>query len=174
VTLLQAAVTTSIIGCLLAAFVPAFLRELRLSKVAEASRELEAMHLAAAAYFATPHTVEHETLTRCLPEPAGPFPTEPTEDARQLDFGGDDLARAGFTAIGFTVTDPVRFSYSFTPTVSGCDLHSPEGTFLVTYRAEGDLDGDGERSLFERRDRALDGEDLLEPVGILYVRDRTE
>jgi len=174
VTLLQAAVTTSILGCLLAAFVPAFLRELRLSKVAEAARELEHMHVAAAAYFAAPHVVETETLERCLPVASGPFPTEPTVDARVLDFEGEDLSRAGFTAIGFAITDPVRFSYTMTPTVSGCDLHSPEGTYLVTYRAEGDLDGDGERSLFERRDRAVEGEDRLEPVGILYVRDRTE
>lgn len=173
-TLLQAAVATCLIGCLLAAFVPAFLRELRLSKVAEASRELERMHLGAAAYFAAPHDTEAETLHRCLPVAAGPFPTEPTQDARLLDFEGTDLSRAGFTAIGFTIEEPVRFAYSMTPTVSGCDLHSPEGTYLVTYRAEGDLDGDGERSLFERRDRALDGEDVLEPVGILYVRDRTE
>lgn len=173
-TLLQAAVATSLIGCLLAAFVPAFLRELRLSKVAEASRELERMHTSSAAYFATPHPAEGESLHRCLPVAAGPFPTEPTEDPRQLDFEGEDLARAGFTAIGFTIDEPVRFSYSMTPTVSGCDLHSPEGTYVVTYRAEGDLDGDGERSLFERRDRALEGEDVLEPVGILYVRDRTE
>ncbi len=165
---------TCLVGCLLAAFVPAFLRELRLSKVAEASRELERLHLATAAYFATPRTVNDEELRRCLPEPAGPFPTEPTRDARLLEFEGDDVNRAGFVAIGFTVEDPIRFAYSMTPTVSGCDLHSPDGTYLVSYRAEGDLDGDGERSFFERRDRALESEDVLEPIGILYVRDRTE
>ncbi len=174
VTLLQAAAATSIIGCLLAAFVPAFVDHLRLSKASEAARELDRMHLATAAYFAAPHASETETLHRCLPSAAGPYPTEPTQDARTLDFEGEDLSRAGFTAIGFAIDEPVRFSYTLQPTVSGCDLHSPEGTYLVTYRAEGDLDGDGERSLFERRDRALEGEDLLEPVGILYVRDRTE
>lgn len=173
-TLLQAAAAVAIIGCLLAAFVPAFVRELRLSKVAEASRQLERMHVATSAYFATPRTVEGEELRRCLPDAAGPFPTEPTEDARLLDFEGEGLSRAGFTAIGFTIDEPIRFAYSLTPTVSGCDLHSPDGTYLVSYRAEGDLDGDGERSLFERRDRALDTEDVLEPVGILYIRDRTE
>jgi len=173
-TLLQAAATTSLVGCLLAAFVPAFLDELRLSRVAEAARQLERMHLATSAYFAAPHEVGGETLHRCLPDAAGPFPTEPTQDARRLDFVGPDLARAGFTAIGFTIEEPIRYSYSMTPTVSGCDLHSPEGTYLVSYRAQGDLDGDGERSLFERRDRALEEADVLEPVGILYVRDRTE
>lgn len=165
---------TSLLGCVLAAFVPAFLRELRLSKVAEASRELGRMHESAAAYFAAPHAIEGEMLHRCLPVAAGPFPAEPTVDAHEADFAGTDLARTGFVAMGFTIEDPVRFSYSMIPTVSGCDLHSPEGTYLVTYRAEGDLDGDGERSLFERRDHALEGEDVLEPIGILYIRDRTE
>jgi hypothetical protein len=178
VTLLQAAVATALIGCLLAAFTPTFLRELRLSKIAEAPRELEHLHEATSAYFAASHAIDAETLHRCLPRSAGPFPAEPTRDAHVVDFSGalsgDDDPRAGFAAIGFAVEDPVRYSYSVTPTVSGCDLRSPEGTYLVTYRAIGDLDGDGERSLFERRDRALDDEDLLEPVGILYVRDRTE
>jgi hypothetical protein len=174
VTLLQAAVGTALAGCLLAAFTPTFLREIRLSKVAEASRELEHLHEATAAYFAASHAASAETLHRCLPESAGPYPVEPTRDAHAVDFAGDDDVRAGFRAIGFTIDEPIRFSYSLTPTVSGCDLRSPEGTYLVTYRAVGDLDGDGERSLFERRDRALDDQDLLEPVGILYVRDRTE
>jgi hypothetical protein len=43
----------------------------------------------------------------------------------------------------------------------------------VTFRAEGDLDGDGERSLFERRARGTEDGTLV-PVGILYVRDRVE
>ena len=174
VTLPQAAVLTAILGCLLAAFTPTFVRALRLSKIAEASRELERMHVATAAYFAAPHTVGPETLHRCLPERAGPLPIEPTVDAHTVDFGGQDATHAGFVAIGLTIDEPIRFSYALTPTVSGCDLRSPAGTYLVTYRAVGDLDGDGERSLFERRDRARDDEDVLEPVGILYVRDRTE
>lgn len=173
-TLLQVAVFVSLAGCLVAAFLPTFVRALRLSKVAEASRQLERMHEASAAYFAAPHEIEGETYRRCLPVATGPFPEEPTREAHAVDFEGTDLARAGFDAIDFEIEEPIRFSYSMIPTVSGCDLHSPEGTYLVTYRAEGDLDGDGERSLFERRDHALEGEDVLEPIGILYIRDRTE
>lgn len=172
--MLQVATFVSIAGCLVAAFVPTFVRALRLSKVAEASRQLERMHEASAAYFAAPHEIEGETYHRCLPTAAGPFPEEPTREAHAVDFAGSDLARGGFDAIDFDVEEPIRCSYSMIPTVSGCDLHSPEGTYLVTYRAEGDLDGDGERSLFERRDHALEGDDVLEPIGILYVRDRTE
>jgi hypothetical protein len=45
---------------------------------------------------------------------------------------------------------------------------------VVTYAAEGDLDGDGVRSLYERRDATSSTEDVLVPVGILYVRERME
>jgi hypothetical protein len=174
VTLLQAAVAVCISGCLLAAFLPTFFRQLRLSKVAEASRELERIHLAANAYFAAPHVVEGITLERCLPDPAGPTPAEPTVDAHTIEFTSEGIDHAGWRALGFEIAEPIRYSYSFTPSATGCDLRSPDGTYLLTYRAEGDLDGDGERALFERRDRARDDENLLEPTGILFVRDRTE
>lgn len=173
-TLLQAAVAVCISGSLLAAFLPTFFRELRLSKVAEASRELERIHLRASAYFASPHVVDGVTLHRCLPDAAGPTPAEPSVDAHEVDFAAEGIERDGWRALGFEVAEPIRYSYAMTPASTGCDLRSPEGTYLLTYRAEGDLDGDGERALFERRDRAADDEDLLEPVGILYVRDRTE
>ena len=42
------------------------------------------------------------------------------------------------------------------------------------FRAEGDLDGDGERSIFERRAAADPDSGELVPIGILYVRDRVE
>ncbi len=171
---MQAAVAVCIGGSLLAAFFPTFVRELRLSKVSEASRELQRIHLSASAYFATPHLVDGEMLRRCLPEPAGPTPAEPTVDARDADFAAEGVERDGWRAMGFEIADPIRYSYTMTPASTGCDLRSPSGTYLLTYRAEGDLDGDGERSLFERRDHALEDEDILEPTGILFVRDRTE
>ena len=67
----------------------------------------------------------------------------------------------------------MRFTYTFEPTASGCGLRSPEGTYLLTIRAEGDLDGDGERSVFERRARATDDGELV-PSDVLYIRDRVE
>ena len=62
---------------------------------------------------------------------------------------------------------------TFEPTAAGCGLRSPEGSYLLTLRAEGDLDADGERSVFELRMRAEDSGELVEE-GILYVRDRAE
>jgi hypothetical protein len=173
-TLLQIAFSVFLAGSLLAAFVPTFVRELRLSKIAEAGRQLQRLHASTAAYFATPHDVEGQTLHRCLPVAAGPVPFEPTVEAHRVDFAAEGLDHDGFRAIAFEVEEPIRFSYELRPTSVGCDLRSPEGTYLVSYRAVGDLDGDGERSFFERRDRARDDADELEPVGILSVRYRTE
>ena len=98
----------------------------------------------------------------------------PTRDREAVDFA--DQATPGhetWAALGFQPPRPIRYSYTFEPTASGCDLRSPDGTYLLTLRAEGDLDGDGERSVFERRFRATEDGRLV-PFGILYVRDRVE
>ena len=178
-TLLQVALAISIAGCVLAAFVPRFLRDLRLSKINEASSELNRMHWGAAAYFATPWTPEGRPpdappLEHCLPLGAGPTPDEPSEDPVEVDFADPELAgSATWRGLVFFPDGPIRFRYSFVPVEAGCDLRSPDGTYLVTMRAEGDLDDDGARSLFERRARANDEGELV-PTGILYVRDRSE
>ncbi len=173
-TLLQVASGVFVVGCLLAAFVPRFLNELRLSKISEASEQLGRMHSAAAAYFAANHGTDEVPLRRCLPPAAGPTPEEPSEEPVSVAFADPHTSGSPiWRSLGFVPDRPIRFRYAFDPVASGCDLRSPEGTYLVTYRAEGDLDGDGERSLFERRARATETGELI-PIGILYVRDRVE
>ncbi|HEY8431047.1 MAG TPA: hypothetical protein VIL20_21860 [Sandaracinaceae bacterium] len=164
-----------VVGSVLAVFVPAFLRELRTSKTSEATEHLELLYQRSAAYFVARHPREDgPARTRCLPATAGPTPRVPTGEPREVDFWADDaLGSATWRALDFQPPIPVRYSYTYEPTASGCDLRSPEGTYLLTIRAEGDLDGDGERSIFERRARANDDGEL-EPSDILYVRDRVE
>jgi hypothetical protein len=176
-TMIQAATAVCLAGIVLAAFVPTFLRQLRLSKVSEASEHLGEMHARAAAYFAAEHVVDGtaQAQRHCLPGSAGPTPIEPSEEPVDVDWA-DASTRDGATwaALGFAPERPVRFAYSFDPVAEGCDLRSAEHTFLVSFRAQGDLDGDGERSVFERR-AAVDAETgELVPIGILYVRDRVE
>lgn len=173
-TLLQVAGGVAVVGSVVAVFVPRFLVELRLSKVSEAAEQLGRMHTAAAIYFAANHGTEAEPLERCLPPSAGPTPEEPSAEPVEAAFA-DPTTRDSpiWRSLGFVPDRPVRFRYAFDPVASGCDLRSPEGTYLVTFRAEGDLDDDGERSLFERRARATDDGELV-PTGILFVRDRVE
>lgn len=155
--------------------VPAFLREVRLSKTTEAAEMLQTMHLGASAYFASTQSVEGMERRRCLPSAAGPVPERPRVEARTTDFFDQRLHDAPtWRVLSFRSERPVRFSYRFEPVQAGCELRTPEHTYAVTYSAEGDLDGDGVRSRFERRDAASSTDDVLVPVGILYVRDRME
>lgn len=171
----EVAAIVCVVGSLLAVFVPAFLRELRTSKTSEATEHLELLYQRSAAYFVALREREGAPAqTRCLPGTAGPTPRAPSEEPREVDFLAEGTpGSATWRALEFAPRIPVRYSYTYEPTASGCGLRSPEGTYLLTIRAEGDLDGDGERSVFERRARANDDGEL-EPSDILYVRDRME
>ncbi|MEC7525067.1 MAG: type II secretion system protein [Myxococcota bacterium] len=174
-TLVEAAAIVCVVGIILAVFIPTFIRQLRTSKTSEAAEHLELLHQRAAAYFMASHEGEEGALLRrCLPPVAGPTPRNPSREPAPVDFSSEETpGHDTWAALGFQPEIPLRYSYTFEPTASGCGLRSPQGTYLLTLRAEGDLDGDGERSVFERRATANeDGE--LEPFGILYVRDRAE
>ena len=174
-TLLFFAIGFCIVGSILAVAIPTFLREVRLSKASEAPEMLQQMHLGASAYFASRQQVEGVERRRCLPHAAGPTPERPRLEARTVDFFDDSVHDAPtWRVLSFRSDRPLRFSYRFQPAQAGCDLRTPEDTYLVTYSAEGDLDGDGVRSLFERRDATSSTDDALVPVGLLYVRDRVE
>lgn len=182
-TLLQVAAIVAISGSVLAAFVPRFLRDLRMSKASEAGINLAEMHRRAASYFATEHSITSgegdqartELRTRCLPPPAGPTPELPSVEPIDVDWAdGSAPDRASWVTLGFEPDRPVRYRYSYEPASSGCDLRSPEGTYLVGFRAEGDLDGDGHYSIFERRAAVDPATGDLVPLGILYIRDRVE
>ncbi len=176
VTLVEAALVVCVVGVVLAVFVPTFIRELRTSKVSEASMELSALHRASAAYYAARHEAQDggRRRTRCLPPMAGPLPAEPSVDPVEVDLSDESLpGRETFQALGWAPQHGLRYRYSFLPVKDGCDLLPQAGRALVTLRAEGDLDGDGKLSLFERQATANEEGELV-PTGVLRVRDRTE
>lgn len=165
VTMVQTAALIALIGSLIAIAVPAFQRTVRKSKVAEASTELERMHQAIVAYY----SASGRTLTHCLPDAAGPTPETPSIDPLATTFG-ESVSASTWNALKFEPLGPVRFSYSFTPNNSGCDLKA-HGDIAVL-RADGDLDGDGRRSHFERHLVVTREHDIVPDV--LIVRDRIE
>ncbi|UJR80537.1 Hypothetical protein I5071_25840 [Sandaracinus amylolyticus] len=172
---MQVAAVVFVVGSLLAAFVPTYIRQLRLSKISEASEHLALMHMRAAAYFAADHETERGTARHCLPGAAGPTPATPSVEPVEVAWNdASTIDGATWSALGFAPDRPVRFSYAFEPATHGCGLRSAEGTYLVTFRANGDLDGDGVRSVFERRAAADPRTGELVPIGILYTRDRVE
>lgn len=165
ITIIEVAIVICVAGVLLAVAVPTFLRELRVSKIAEAPSELARLHARSAAYWVARRDGGDRTLTQCLPSPAGPTPAVPSLEPAEVAF--DD---ATWRALDYTPERPVRYRYTFVPAGAGCGF---EGRDLVTLRAEGDLDGDGKYSIFERVAGA-DERGVFVPSGILYTFDRTE
>lgn len=173
-TIVEAAVLVCIVGVVLAVFVPTFLRHVRLSKISEASEQLDRLHVATAAYYAASHaTADGRRLRRCLPPEAGPAPDQPSAEPVAVDFSDTEIpGRETWVALSFTPDHPIRYRYSYYVEAPGCDLDATAREELVSFRAEGDLDGDGELSTFERAATTDDGE--LVPLGILHVVDRVE
>jgi type II secretory pathway pseudopilin PulG len=168
--LIEAALLLCLTGIVLAVFVPTFLSRVRTNKVNEAAELLQEMSDRAAAYYAT----SWDTGKRyCLPPSAGPTPATPTVELAEVDFFADGQSgHASWEALGFQPGRPVRFSYSYTPSHDGCELIGGDELVSVTFRAEGDLDGDLVPSTFERR--ATLGAEGLKPADALHVHQRTE
>lgn len=146
-------------------FVPTFFSRVRANKIAEAAALLQELSDRTAAYYAT----SSEGRRRCLPDPAGPTPAAPSVEPVRVDFSAPGArGRATWVALGFQPDRPTRYSFQILPDRSGCELTGVE----VRFRAEGDLDGDGVRSMFERRSKTTP--DGLTPVGALRVHQRVE
>jgi len=173
-SLLEAALLLCIVGTVVAVFVPTFMDRVRTNKIIEASELLQELSDRTAAYYGTSWD---GGFRRCLPPAAGPTPTEPTIDPDVVDFlaptaEGQDT----WKALGFQPDRAIRYSYRYMPSEAGCDLGGEGKDGPVTFRAEGDLEGDGVRSRFERQAvPTLDG--TLEPLeGLegLHVHQRVE
>ena len=169
-SLIEAALLASLAAIVLAIFVPTFLRRVRTNKINEAPELLQLMSQRANAYYETSWSAVDRA---CLPPSAGPTPESPTEESEVVDFHAPETTgSATWRALDFQPGRPVRFSYEYEPSRHGCRLGEEGEPGSVVFRAEGDLDGDGVRSTFERR--ATMGRERLEPEGVLLVHQRTE
>ncbi len=169
-SLIEVGLLLCLLGVVLAVAVPTFGRHVRTSKVSEAAEQLDKLHRATASYFNAAWGPERG----CLPPQAGPTPSLPTQNPAVVDF--TEPAADGYqswTALGFQPSVPIRFRYSYLPHSHGCGLTAPESNPLVVLRAEGDLDGDGVFSLFERTAQPTEEAGLM-PIGVLHVLRRTD
>jgi type II secretory pathway pseudopilin PulG len=176
-SMVETALVISIAGMLLAVALPTLGKTVRPSKLTEASEQLESLYRSAAAYYAEGRLDGRGELTHCMPPPAGPTPEAPSVDPVAVDFSAATAQGAEtWKALGFAPAAALRYRYSFMPAVWGCEREggwSSAAPLLVRFRAEGDLDGDGMYSHFERRAQILPGGELrAEPV--LHVEDRVE
>jgi hypothetical protein len=158
----------------IAAGLPAFVRALRLSKVSEASEQLAHMQKGVAGYYAGTHETEAGIRHGCIPNAAGPTPTEPSPDAQNVDFADATVEGAAtWQAVGFAPEVALRFRYTLSPSEPGCSEPGlPDEGRSVVLRAEGDLDGDRQYSLFERTLQTTRAGLAVEPV--LLTLDRIE
>ncbi|MGB5351696.1 MAG: type II secretion system protein [Polyangiales bacterium] len=169
-SLIEVGLVLCILGIVLAVFVPTFVRRVRVNKISEASELLQEMSDRASAYYATTWA---DGKRFCLPAGAGPTPAVPTVDSATVDFAAEEQSgHESWGALGFQPDRPVRYSYSYAPDRHGCDLVGEGDLRSVSFRAEGDLDGDGVRSMFERR--ATFGSTEWRPDETLHVYRRVE
>lgn len=173
-TLLEATLVLSIAGMVLAVAVPTFVEKLETSKAAEASQQLATLFRGSAAYFAVARPTSDGKTAYCLPAAAGPAPLLPSPDPVIVDFTAADTPGLDtWRALEFAPKEPLRYRYTFLPRGPACMVDEPFPLPTLTLRAEGDLDGDGTFSRFERRARLrargeLDGERML------HIADRIE
>lgn len=160
----------SLTGVLLAAFVPTFLRHVHTSKLAEATELLESMHRHAAAYYEAEHALGSTRARHCLPVSAAPFPEAPSAEPVQVDFSSDPAGASTWKALGRHEPAWLRYSYEVSVPVPGCQPRQTRPS--ITFRAHGDLDGDGTPSLLERTSEVE--QDTLVPKGPLRIVARVE
>jgi hypothetical protein len=169
-SLIEAALLLCLIAVVLAVFLPTFFRRVRTNKISEASELLAEMSRRTHAYYDTRWPSQQHG---CLPPEAGPTPATPTEEPHVVDFFSPEAAgHATWEAMGFQPDRPIRFSYRYTPGRHGCGLPGAEAQVSVVFRAEGDLDGDGVRSTFER-EAVVDRRGFTSGE-VLLVHQRTE
>jgi type II secretory pathway pseudopilin PulG len=143
-TAIEVAVSFAIVGSVAAVAVPAFVRELRSSKLVEPVDGIKRIAEGATAY-AKAHDVPH-----AYPATAPLTPAVPPRGAREVDPAGA-WDTPSWTALGFRAApDGVAHAFSF-----GFDstLAAPGSAGASTFvaHAHGDLDGDGTTSTFEVR-----------------------
>lgn len=165
---METLVLLCVLGVLCAVAIPTIARTVKRSRTSEAAENLAYMFRAASTYYAserTDHAAGGVSAHECVPATSKTLPAKARSRAQKVDFSKDPT----FSQMGFSSADPVYFSYTFV----GVDRCRFSGGPAFTARAEGNLDEDSTRSLFERAARATAGGEIVGTAG-LYVMNKSE
>ena len=152
-TLIELMIVVAILGILAAVAIPAFINYMRRAKTSEATLMLDRMWEGAHKYFDEEHVsrgVVTTTINHALPRNAGPTPALTNLKDEKLiasTYLTSFQQNQNWIAIDFSMTDNFYYAYTFVSCPTSPECVAGE---LVYCRAQGDLDGDGTLSLFER------------------------
>jgi prepilin-type N-terminal cleavage/methylation domain-containing protein len=138
-TLIELMIVVAIISLMLSLAIPAFSRYIKRSKSSEAVGNIRKIYDGQMAYFDIDHVDRAGNRISTQFVSAGPSPTTlPTVSPLHGNW-----STPGWVELKFSMDGPCRYQYS--SIAAGTGIGSS-----FTARANGDLDGDGNTSLFER------------------------
>lgn len=194
-TLIELMIVVAIIGILAAIAIPAFINYVKRSKTSEAPANLKALFTGASGLYNRGQSARaliarntaSANSTRCHTVNISTMALGgvASDQKHTLNWPPDPSLTPdadGFAALSWQVSDPLYYVYNVVSTGSGatmvstgvnCGDMSAISTQIYAFQANGDLDGDGNQSLFELAAGVDEGNTLYRNAEI-YVENELE